>query len=119
MVADEGMIHTCTILRRTTTTMNGYGEAATYTDASQNNVACRFFHTNQESGKILGNVSGEHILSIPNVMLPSTVTVDRGDFIVSTVPGFAGTYRVDNINPIYWLFYNALHHYECELEAIQ
>ena len=119
MTTETGMIHTCNILSRTTATKNEYGEAATYTDSSQNNVACRFFTTNKVSGRILSGASGEHILSVPMVMIPPTATVNRGDLIVSTVTGFAGTFRVENVNPIYWLFYNYVHHYECELEAIQ
>lgn len=119
MTIEAGLIHTCNILRRTTATKNEYGEAATYTDSSQNNVACRFYTANKVAGRILSGVSGEHVLSLPQVMLPPTVTVNRGDLIESTVTGFVGTYRVENVNPIYWLFYNYIHHFECELEAIQ
>lgn len=117
MTNDAAMIHSCVLWSKTPKTYNEYGEVATTTDASQNTV-CRFFTTNAVSG-ILSAQSGEHVLEVPKVMLPSSVTVDEGYLVVSTVTGFAGTYRVEHVNPVYWLFYNSIHHYECELEAIQ
>ena len=119
MTEDAGMIHSCVLWSKTPKTYNEYGEVATTTDASQNTV-CRFYnHTGQHAGQVISSGSGEHVQALPRVMLPSSVTVDEGYLVVSTVTGFAGTYRVEHVNPVYWLFYNSIHHYECKLEAIQ
>lgn len=111
-----GYIHTCVIMSHTDASQNEYGEVYSYTVSSQNTV-CRFYYNNSNS-RIIQPDSGQHTVSTPSVMLPGTVTVAQGDTIVSTVTGFAHTYTVTATKPVYYLFYNSIHHYECELEVV-
>lgn len=71
---------------------------------------CRFGRS-KNSVKIAGQAL--YIESAIVVMLPPTVTVVSQDKIISTVPGYIGTFTVDSVNPAYGTA--VLHHYSCEL----
>ena len=117
-MADYGYVHSCVIWSHVDASQNEYGEVYSHTDSSQN-TACRFYFSRTgRLGEILTTQSGEHAKAKPLVMLPGTVTVSQGNTIVSTETGFAHTYTVTATKPVYYLFYNSIHHYECELEVV-
>lgn len=116
-MADAGYVHNCIIWSRVPKTYNGYGEVETTTDSSQNTV-CRFYYS-QKHDPIIELESGEHIVEKPSVMLPPTVTVEEGNTIVTTETGFANSYQVTSAIPVYYLFRNAIHHWECSLEVVR
>lgn len=116
MVSDAGMVHMCNIVIRTQTSQNEYGEPV-YTETSTSS-ACRFFHNNSKSG-LIDPESGKHVVATSTVLLPATATITEGQVITSTVPGFSKRYTVTAVKPIHWLFSNTLHHYECDLEAVE
>ena len=116
MADDYGYIHDCVIWSHVDASQNEYGEVYSHTDSSQN-TECRFYYSNSNS-RIIRTDSGQHAVGTPSVMLPGTVTVAQGNTIVSTETGFAHTYTVTATKPVYYLFYNSVHHYECELEVV-
>jgi hypothetical protein len=118
MIGDVGMIHTCNIISRTQTSQDEYG-APVYTESSVSS-ACRFFHSNSGgNNKIIAQDSGKHTVSSPAILLPASVIIAEGKIITSTVPGFSKNYEVTAVKPVFWMFSNTLHHYECELEAVE
>ncbi len=116
MVSDAGMVHTCSIVSRTQTSQNEYGEPV-YTQTPTSSP-CRFFHNNSNS-RIITPDSGKHAIATPAVLLPADVTIAEGQTITSEVPGFSKTYEVTSVKPIFWMFSNTLHHYECDLKAVE
>lgn len=116
-MTEYGYVHSCVILSRTDASQNEYGEVYTFTDSSQN-TECRFYYSNSNS-RIITPDSGSHAVSTPSVMLPGTVTVTQGNLITSTDSGFDHTFKVTATNPIYYLFYNTVHHWECDLEVVE
>lgn len=116
MVSDAGMVHTCSIVSRTQSSQNEYGEPV-YTETSTSS-ACRFFHNNSKSG-LIDPSSGKHLVATPAVILPADVTIAEGQAITSDVPGFSKAYEVTAVKPIFWMFSNTLHHYECDLKAVE
>jgi hypothetical protein len=116
MVSDAGLIHTCSIVSRNQTSQNEYGEPV-YSETSTSS-ACRFFHNNSKSG-LIDPESGKHTVSNPAVLLPAAAVITPGRFITSTVTGFSKRYTVTSVKPVFWMFSNTLHHYECDLEAVE
>jgi hypothetical protein len=118
MIGDVGMVHTCSIISRTQTSQNEYGEPV-YTE-SITSSPCRFFHSNSgTNNKIIAQDSGKHTVSSPAVLLPADVTVTEGQAITSDIPGFSKAYEVTAVKPVFWMFSNTMHHYECDLKAVE
>lgn len=116
MVSNAGMVHTCSIVSRTQTSQNEYGEPV-YTETSTSS-ACRFFHNNSKSG-LIDPSSGKHAVATPAVLLPADVTIAEGQTITSDELGFSKAYEVTAVKPVFWMFSNTLHHYECDLKAVE
>ncbi|MDP2217397.1 MAG: putative minor capsid protein [Methanolobus sp.] len=116
MIGDIGMTHFCSIIRKTQTSQDEYGSPV-YADSTVI-TSCRFFHNNSNS-RILVPDSGEHVVSTPAVLLPAAVSISEGDTIVGEIAGFTKTYRVTAVKPIYWMLSNVIHHYECDLKAVE
>lgn len=112
-------IHTCSIYLDASSSQDEYG-APIYTDPSNNTVTspCRFYTDNSNS-RLITPPSGEHAVGTPSVMLPGTVTIDRGYTITSTETGYTHTYTVTTAEPVYWLFSDTVHHWECQLEVVE
>ncbi len=118
MIGDIGMIHTCSIISRIQTSQDDYGTPV-YT-GSLTSSACRFFYNGTGKGDgIITPDSGKHSVSSPAVILPATVTVAEGQTITSTVPGFSKPYEITSVKTIFWMFSNTVHHYECDLKAVE
>ncbi|MDG6245082.1 MAG: hypothetical protein QCH31_11975 [Methanolobus sp.] len=109
------MVHTCDIVTRTQSSQDEYGSPV-YTGSSLS-TKCRFFH-NSSNGGIISQDSGKHVISTPTVLLPPDVAVKEGQIITSNVPGFEMDYEVTAVKPVFSLFSNTLHHYECDIKAV-
>ena len=107
------------MIRPNQTSQNEYGEPV-YTDSSSNTVVspCRFYVDNSNS-RLINPDSGTHAVGTPSVMLPGSITVDRGYKITSTETGFNHAYTVQSAEAVYRLFTSTIDHYECELEVIE
>lgn len=111
---DIDLIHTCSITHPASTSQNEYGEPVT--GGTPVTSACRFYRA---TGKIISPESGDHHITEPKLMLPSTASVVDGDTITSTVAHFTGPYRVEHVEPIHELFSNVIDHFECYLKAVR
>lgn len=117
MTGDIGMIHTCNIISKTQTSQDEYGSPV-YEDATVSSP-CRFFYYNNSDNRMISPESGKHVVSAPAVMLPAALTIEEGNIITSENTGFAKTYTVTAVKPIYYMFSETVHHYECDLEAVE
>jgi hypothetical protein len=116
MAGNIGMIHTCIIVSRTQSSQDEFG-APVYSETSASS-SCRFFYNNTNS-RIIDQESGKHTMSTPAVMLPATISIEEGNTITSEVTGFSKTYTVIAVKPIYYMFTETIHHYECDLEEVE
>lgn len=115
-MADFSYVHSCTIVSKTQTSQDEFGEPIY--SSTTTSTPCRFYFTNSNS-RIINPESGKHSVTTPAVMLPGTVSVYQGNTITSSNVGFSHSYEVKSVKPVYWLFYATVHHYECELEAVE
>jgi hypothetical protein len=108
--------HECTIVARTAGTADAYGETAWTWPTAGTTTDCEFWDAKGEEA--IRPVSGEAERTVRMVKIPPTVTIARDTYrIVSTWPGYAGTYRVKAIATAPGL-YGTVHHYEVELEEV-
>ncbi|TGC08124.1 hypothetical protein [Methanolobus halotolerans] len=114
MIHDIGLFHTCNITSRIQSGQDEFGSPI-YTTTSKVS-SCRFI---QNNGRIVSLDSGEHVVTETSVILPPTVTVAEGQTITSNVPSFSNTYDVTAVKAIFWPMANVVHHYECELKAVE
>lgn len=114
MIHDIGLIHTCNIISSIQSGQDDYGSPAYTTTTAVS--GCRFI---QNNGRMISLDSGEHVVSETSVILPPTVTVAEGQTITSTIPGFSNAYKVTAVKPVFWPLANAVHHYECDLKAVE
>ncbi len=59
--------------------------------------------------------SGEHVATLPTVLLPASTSIVEGLELVGLVPGYLATYIVRRVVAIRR---RVLDHYRCDLEAI-
>lgn len=83
-----------------------------YTE-STTSTSCRFI-TSSGKNTTEKNDRGEHLIDEPVLILPNTLSPKAGD----TVEAFSETYTINGVEPIYNLFNNSIHHYECELRRV-
>lgn len=108
--------HQCTIIARTVGQADAYGETAWTWPTDGTASECEFWDSKGEEAS--RPVSGEAVKAVRMVKLPPTVTITRDSYrIVSTWPGYAGTYRVAAIATAPGLC-GTVHHYEVELEEV-
>jgi hypothetical protein len=104
-----GMIHTCT-LKHYSEGVDAYGQPGLTLATTSTGLACRFYN---KSAQMRVAEESIHLESVLTVSLPSSVTVTKGDTVVSTETGFAGTFRVTNVAPKDGRAVR--HHYSCAL----
>lgn len=109
----SGMTHTCTITRKTESGKDDYGSPV-YTEVDTTSK-CRFA---VQTGNIRDFSSGEHSIDKTILFLPADVDIQTGDTVAGDPPGFNFSYTVEDVKPIYYMFSETVHHYECILEAV-
>ena len=111
------MIHSCQIetLASSAGTTDEYGigpaDAPTYATTK-----CLFSVGGQLSKggtKVLE--SGQHIQSLPTILLPASAAIAEGQRLIGQSAGWLSTYVVRKVYPI-WS--RVLDHYRCDLEAV-
>lgn len=106
-----GLIHSATITHTTAETIDSGGQPTPSTTTSAT-VACRFF---QARDVIKASGQAYYGATQLKVMLPGTATVAEGDTIVTTTPGFVGTFRINSVAPAYARDPLVPHHYTCDI----
>jgi len=93
-ISDLFFQHTCTIQKETPGTMDGAGQYSSSTWANdQTDVPCVFYYLSPFARFDMHNMTITEETLI--VVLPSSVTIaESGYRIVSTIPGFIGTYSI-------------------------
>lgn len=111
------MIHSCKIetLASTSGTNDEYGigPADVPTFAT---TKCLFSVGGQLSkGGIKVLESGQHIQSLPTILLPATTAITEDQHLIGQSAGFVWEYVVRKVHPI-WS--RVLDHYRCDLEGV-
>jgi hypothetical protein len=83
------------------------------TTISTTTTPCRFA---SPRGGMQRYESGDHVSSLPMVILPATVSVSEGKKLVTTTPGFAGTYTIRSIKSR--RSNTGTHHITCDIEKV-
>jgi hypothetical protein len=112
------LIHNCTIYRKyesvvTPPDENGQPQ---YSDIPKS-YKCRFFKKDKfrQSGTQYSQ-GVKHVVTPLSVMLPANVDIQDSDKLTTTNEGYAGTYSVFDIDPIYGR--TSIHHYVAKLVMV-
>jgi hypothetical protein len=109
------MVHTCRIQVGTTTTTTGapdeYGAGNITITPTYETIRCLF---SSEKGGTLRLESGELVTSLPTIILPATTTITEGATLEGLTPGWARSYLVRKVYPIYR---RTLDHLRVDLET--
>lgn len=109
------MIHSCTVRSPSGEyTEDEYGNLVPVTLDTV--TICRFSRQKEmmnSNGSSLG-----YIQMSPKVAIPSDVSVNEEDKIISTVTGYSGTFNVLSVKAVYYPTTNEVSHYSCELAAV-
>lgn len=113
------LIHPCTIYTKTpdpSGNVDAYGQPK-YTE-TQVNSACRFFRKRAKgtSGVIFVN-SNDYFMIPISIMLPNKVSVSKNDKITTTAEGYAGTYTIQDFDPVFGR--TSLHHWVADLKRVE
>jgi hypothetical protein len=113
---DDSLPHVCTIQIRSTLALNDYREKLRVWADDQVDLMCRFY---RKEGTLSTMTPGELIPYMVKVFLPPTVELleEQEYRIVTTTPGYAGTFSVLRANAIY--DGGDLSHYEAFLQVIK
>jgi len=107
------MIHSCKIetLASSAGTADEYGigpvDVPTYATTK-----C-LFSAGKGGTKVLE--SGQHVQSLPTILLPATAVIAEGQRLIGQSAGWISTYAIRKVYPI-WS--RVLDHYRCDLEAV-
>lgn len=95
---------------------NSYGEPEYYWGTDQNSVPCRFYYSSKNKARII-HETGQLIDQPLTLYLPSTVTINTGEYRVSGIPGsFTGTYEIQTVYPVSGR--SDIDHYEAVLKKV-
>lgn len=96
---------------------NSYGEYEYYWNADQSSVACRFYYSGKDKARTI-HETGQLIDQALSVVLPSSVTINTGEYRVSASTGaWAGTWDIQTVYPL--SNRSAVDHYEAVLKKVQ
>lgn len=113
----KGMIHICTIQKRTMGAENAYGKSTPTWANTQTGLICRFYYPSDATGaerQDIGEVTSKPL----QVMLENTVTIAEDEYRVVTASApYAGTYDVKKVFPRGGA--TGVHHYEAVLRKVQ
>ena len=99
----------------TTDYQNQSGEYEYYWTNDQTSVPCRFYVAGGGKGDIILE-SGQYVDVPIKCMFAGSVTITDFEYrIVSTVPGFVGTWDITNLDAYYT---TSLHHFQSTLKAV-
>lgn len=113
---DTAMVHTCSILRESTTTQASSGEPST--SYSTTASVCLFENVSTSGNYISNSEAGPVILYSILCSLPDTVTIQEGDYISTTETNWAGTYRVEHVDAPEIPFTDVVDHKEAFLKRV-
>jgi hypothetical protein len=110
-ITDNGTIPGAALVNGTIAEKFDSNGELVYSDVDTS-VSCKFYRK-----AILVQLAGQvsYTESKTRLMLPSTVTPAKGDQMISTVTGFAGTWMIDSANPLPAGISGSIHHWECDL----
>ena len=95
---------------------NSYGEYEYYWNTDQSSVACRFYFSGKEKSRII-HETGQLIDQPLSVILPSTVSVETGEYrIYSSSGAWSGTWDIQTVYPL--SNRAAVDHYEAVLKKV-
>ena len=118
MIPSSLLIHTCTIVRAGAATgADAYG-VPTIPTTTTAGVACRFVGSSggRSDGGTASTDSGARVTHRAGLLPPSTVAVAEGDRVTGDDAGYARTYLVKHVKPIYGP--KRISHYRADLEAV-
>lgn len=119
MAFDAVLIHSCTIYRKVpdpSGNVDIFGQPL-FTETSVN-YSCRFYK--KKDGKRRGKqtVNGIEYYSVPlSIMLPASADILKNDKLVTTSEGYAGTYTISFIDPVYGR--TSLHHKTADIGMVE
>lgn len=114
---DFAMIHSCQIIRDTGTTQDAAGSPIP--NLVPTDSVCLFSNISSAGNYISAGEAGKVIESSLIVFLPSTATVQEGDFISTTESNYSGTYEVQKVDAPEIPFSGIVDHKEAFLKAVK
>ena len=108
-ITDNGTVPGAAVVNGVIAEAFDANEQLVYTDIDTT-ISCRFYSQKdavQQSGQTL------YIVTAQRVMIPATSTPANGDQIITTAPGYAGTYTLGNVEPAPSMS-GAPHHWTCD-----
>lgn len=109
-ISDNGTVPGAAVVNGVIAEAFDANEQLVFTDIDST-IACRFYSQKdavQQSGQTL------YIVTTQRVMIPATSTPANGDQIISTASGYAGTYKLGNVEPAPSMT-GTPHHWTCDL----
>jgi len=109
-ITDNGTVPGAAVVNGVITETVDINEQLVITDIDST-IACRFYSQKdavQQSGETL------YIVTTQRVMIPATSTPANGDQIITTASGYAGTYKLGNVEPAPSMA-GSPHHWTCDI----
>jgi len=114
---DFAMIHSCQILHDAGTTQDAAGSPIP--NLVPTDSVCLFSNISTAGNSILISEAGKVIETSLVCFLPSTATVQEGDFISTAETNYAGTYEVQKVDSPEIPFSGIVDHKEAFLKAVK
>ena len=109
-ISDNGTVPGAAVVNGVISEYFDSNEQLVFTDIDST-IACRLYSQKdavQESGQTM------YIVTTQRVMIPATSTPANGDLIITTASGYAGTYKLGNVEPAPSMT-GAPHHWTCDI----
>jgi hypothetical protein len=109
-ISDNGTVPGAAVVNGVISEYFDSNEQLVFTDIDST-IACRFYSQKdavQESGQTM------YIVTTQRVMIPATSTPTNGDQIITTASGYAGTYKLGNVEPAPSMA-GSPHHWTCDI----